>query len=464
MIHLVSRFCLPLSVRLRATARPVLTLGLAWALGMHLVPAALAADPPALDTAKQLLREGRPGDAYDILESALASAPAGAEYHHLMGIAALDAGRPGLAVFALERALGLDPDALATRAELGRALLALGEPERAAVELQAVLVANPPAEVRGHVERLLARARDEARVATAERAPRTWSGYIEAELGHDSNFTSGPSTNQVALPAFGSAIFLIPTLATGQSGTFAGAGAGLYYQTRVSAFTHAFFGGNLRFSAFPSGTDWNTTTSQANAGLRWADATDEWMGAIYRYDNHIGSFHTDRIGGGLLRWQHVVSSSDRAGLFAQYSEADRPVDRRLDTRQTLLGLSWQHALGRADATLSFSAYAGREQDRQDNPLVARDLWGLRVGGDMALSGQLRLVGLLGYTRSQYDGVSFFFMDRRLDRRYDLSLSLPWQFARNWVVTPQLQHVRNDSNFPINDYDRTIASVAVRYAF
>lgn len=464
MIHLASLFAAPLRRRLGAISLPAVTVGLIWTLGLPLASAALAADPPTLDTAKRLLREGHPGEAYDVLESALASAPASAEYHHLMGIAALDAGRPGLAVFALERALSLDPDALATRAELGRALLALGEPDRATLELQSVLAANPPAEVRGQVERLLARARDEARVAETERAPRTWSGYIEAELGHDSNFTSGPSTNQVALPAFGSAIFLIPTLATGQSGVFAGAGAGLYYQTRISAFTHAFLGGNLRFSAFPNGTDWNTTTSQANAGLRWADSTDEWMGALYRYDNHIGSFHTDRIGGGLLRWQHLVSDSDRAGLFAQYSEADRPVDRRLDTRQTLLGLSWQHALGRADASLSLSAYAGREQDRQNNPLVARDLWGLRVGGDMALSGQLRLVGLLGYTRSQYDGMSFFFLDRRLDRRYDLSLSLPWQFARNWVMTPQLQYVRNDSNFPINDYDRTIASVVVRYAF
>src|SRR3954468_6556418 len=78
------------------------------------------------DRARELMREGKAQQAFELLEPQ-ADQLTDPESASLLGIAALDIGKAGLAVIAFERALAYDPGYAIARAELARALIQTGD-------------------------------------------------------------------------------------------------------------------------------------------------------------------------------------------------------------------------------------------------------------------------------------------------------------------------------------------------
>lgn len=57
-----------------------------------------------------------------------------------------------------------------------------------------------------------------------------------------------------------------------------------------------------------------------------------------------------------------------------------------------------------------------------------------------------------------------FLVKRRDDMHEASLGLNWQFAKGWSLKPQISWLRSDSNLALYDYDRSDASLRLRYDF
>lgn len=110
----------------------------------------------SLREADALIRNGKPAEAYALLEPLESGRSGEVRFDYLLGIAALDSGKPDKAVRALERVLAIDPDFTGARLDMARAYYQLGDLPRARSEFETVLKRNPPENVQATINKYLA--------------------------------------------------------------------------------------------------------------------------------------------------------------------------------------------------------------------------------------------------------------------------------------------------------------------
>ena len=130
--------------------------------------------------------------AYELYSDLLPDDPANDDLNFNLGLAAYAVGEYPHAVLAFERVLARHPEADRVRLELGRAHLAMGQYGKAREEFATVLAHDPPPNVRGNVEALL---------AELARHERRWtiSGLVVPGWFYDDNVNVGVGTDQVIL-------------------------------------------------------------------------------------------------------------------------------------------------------------------------------------------------------------------------------------------------------------------------
>lgn len=415
-----------------------------------------------IDEARSLIRQGAFARAYAVLEPRAESFSRDREANYLLGVAALESGHPGVAQMALERALVIDPGFLPARAELGRAYLRLGDVDGARRELDAVRAANPPAEVRQSVERLLAEA-DGSGVARA--GGRKFSGYLTAEAGHDSNVNAATNATVVNLPIFANLPFTLGPLFTAQRSTFAGVGGGVALSVPISDRVSGFATGDLKLRENFQQSVFRPLTYGALTGITVSDGQDRYSIGVNASGYRIGSLELDRRKGVFASWLRDVSARDRISVFGQYLDNTFPQDKTQNTQTYLLGGTWLHAYAGAGApTVSATLFAANEPQRNDDRTVGRKYLGGRLTGEYRLRDDLRIVASLAHVYSRYGGTSAFFLTKRIEKRYDFDIGLPWSPAKSWTVTPQFIYTRNDSSIAVSDFNRVQVLVSARRDF
>lgn len=418
-----------------------------------------------VDRAKELLRQGKAVDAFELLEPA-AEQLNDAESAYLLGIAALDSGKAGLAIMAFERALGYDPNFAPARAELVRALVATGETDQARLELSRLASVPVPPEVRQKLSALeaqLAQAVDLAR-----RRTRGISGYVVAEAGYDSNINTGANSQTFSVPLFGGASVTLDRIFQKHASAFAGLGGGaIAYneaQPGLRLFAAADVKGRYNFADF-DGEHFSTVSWSGNAGLRWQRGAHTATAALTALENTVGGFKFDRQWGVYFQYQRQIDPSNEVGVFGQWLDQRHPILPSLDTRLTVAGIGWSHALGgEGSPVISLTAYYGDDRERGNDPAVGRQILGGRLGFVRRLDIGARLIASFTYQRSDYRAENVFFSRKREDERSDLFLGLAFSPAKDITVTPQFVHTRNRSNVPVVDFAREQVLVTVRRDF
>lgn len=448
--------------QIRGRVLPALLFASTIALALPMVGwAQSAAQVATIDEARSLIRQGAFAQAYSLLEPRAESFSRDREANYLLGVAALESGHPGVAQMALERALVIDPGFLPARAELGRAYLRLGDVDGARRELDAVRAANPPAEVRQSVERLLAQA-DDGGVARA--GGLKVSGYLSAEAGHDSNVNAATNATVVNLPIFANLPFTLAPLFTAQRSTFAGVGGGIVLSVPLADRVSAFATGDLKLRENFQQSVFRPLTYGALTGITVSDGQDRYSLGVNASGYRIGSLELDRRKGIFATWLRDVSARDRVSVFGQYLDNTFPQDKSQNTRTYLLGGTWLHAYGVGAPTVSATLFAANEPQRNDDRTVGRKYVGGRLTGEYRLRDDLRIVASLAHVYSRYGGTSAFFLTKRIEKRYDLDIGLFWSPAKNWTVTPQFIYTRNDSSIAVSDFNRVQVLVSARRDF
>jgi tetratricopeptide (TPR) repeat protein len=210
-------------------------------LGLSTATTAPAADA-LLDQASALLREGKPKEAFSLLDPREGERAGDIDYDYLLGVSAVDAGSPERAVVAFERVLTLNPNHEGARLDLARAYYALGSDDLAKQEFDRVLEKNPPPAARAAISQYFEAMEKRKRAQTTQ-----FNAYVEGFGGHDSNLTSSTREfTSAVLSSFNIAGVQPTGNSIKRSASFLGVAAGLDVLHKVSNDYSIYGGADVR--------------------------------------------------------------------------------------------------------------------------------------------------------------------------------------------------------------------------
>lgn len=408
------------------------------------------------------IEAGRYAAAYQMLSAQESERAGDPQFDLLLGIAALEVGQHTRAVFALERVLALQPDNARARAEIGRAYLLLGESAGARRELEAVRRQNVPPDVARSIDRLLS-AVDRAPV----RGETAFSGYIEAAVGRDTNVNSATGNSSVAIPGLGA--FQLAPGSRSRDAWFSALSGGANVRVPINPEWTFVAGasGSARFNGGASSFD--TTAVDGNGGVAWTRGPNRVTAVL-----QLGMFEVDHdklrdYTGGSVQWQHTHDARNQTTVFAQQSRLryEGTNDVR-DVNRNIYGVGHAHVLPNGQTMLFGSFYLGAETGRKDLPsgvnIAANEIVGFRFGAQHTLDERLQLFGALSHEARDYSALDPIFGVQRGDTLTSLSLGASYAVAKEWLLTPSVSVIRNDSNISLNEYRRGVAQFAVRRTF
>ncbi len=437
--------------------RPVSLCALALATLLIQNPASAEVDALVRD-ALALAESGNGAQAYALLEPQEVQRAGDPDFDLVFGIAANQAGQHARAILALERVTLVQPANARARAELGRAMFAVGDSASARTLLQQAKGQGAPNEAAQTIDDFL-RAID---VAEAD-ARSTVRGYVEATIGRDNNIGSGPSNANVAVPLFGGTITLAPN-SVKQSATFGNLAAGVTGRYVIDSRWSLIGNGSVGMRANHNESTFNNNQIYVSGGAAYRVDRQEFSVVLVHEDYRLDGDKNRTQNGLVGEWVYRIDGTREAGAYVQHSRLHYPGVRIRDADRTVVGGSYAQQLG--SGLLGWGGvYLGSEDERNKaSPQFGHDLAGLRLGLQKTVGDDLAVFVALNFEGRRYGGPDPFFLTKRKDDQASLTLGLNWVPARSWRISPQISHVRNQSNIAINDYDRTTVSVAARMEF
>jgi hypothetical protein len=420
-----------------------------------------------MDKARAMLRDGKPADAYALLEKQEFARAGDVEFDTLIGVAALDAGKPDKATLAFERVLAVDPNAAGVRLDMARAYFALGDYPRARQELDAVAGLNPPPSARLIIDKYY-RAIEER-----EQAKRTVvNGYVEGFGGYDNNITSvvGDFTNAV-LATYNLPGFLPTGNAVKRSSGILGAGAGVEVTHQATEAVSLSAGADVRHREVLRAHNYASDQIDLRAGISYAQGVNLYRAGLTLQDYHQRTDvpSADRNSIGLnAEWRRSYGASDQASLFGLVTRQRFPDIAVNDVNTVGVGVGWLHQFEGARKPLLYASVLGG-QDNAQNALpnganYDKRFVNGRLYGQLSLNDASDLFASIGFL---YRGDrSAFARSNNVaygsDHTSDVTLGWNWRPAPDWTVRPQVAYTENRSNIALSEYRRTETMVTVRY--
>ena len=380
------------------------------------------------------------------------------QFDYFLGLAALESGNPQAASFALERALTVDPNFIPARFAMARALYGSGIYDLAKDEFEAIKQVDPPANVESAIDEYLEAI--EARTAST-----LVSYYLEGGAGYDSNVNGGTDNTSVFLPSISATIAL--TSGTAEQDFYATARLGAELRHSVSEQTLFRMSASGGHREYLSSDGLELTDYGVATGMDYTVGDDAFSFdmSLRRTELDFADYQT--LFGVSGAWQHSWDTTLRSVVFVQHNRNRfiKATDSSNDSNLSLMGVSISKALGPESTTVvSLSAYGGFDRERGTRTDGDKTLLGLSVAGQKLLMPRAQLFGSASLQLSDYSRTNALFLRERDDTEVSASIGVRWQPQANWLITPQLSYRRNDSNIPLNEYDRLDAGVRAKWQF
>lgn len=423
--------------------------------------AEIAAREKPLNDADALIKDGKPAEAYALLEPLDFERSGEMRFDYLLGIAALDSGKPDKATLAFERVLAVNPNFAGARLDMARALYQLGEMPRARTEFEAVLKLNPPEAAKATIQKYL-----DAITAREEAAKTRVTGYIEGVMGHDTNVNNSTAQSQILVPLL-NAVFTLNATNVRMSDNYAGFNTGAEIRHEVKPGISLYAGADLHQHGNMNQTAFDTFSVDEHAGASYTKDAEVFNVSVSGSRFNLANMHNRDTVALNADWRHTFSPANQVNVLAQHSQ-NRFVDAMKvnDFDQSTVGAGWMHVLPNGKTVLFGSVYHAYENDTAPGGRVDgnKSLNGLRVGGQASVRDDLELFASVGTQRGNYDKYNAAFLQTRVDTLDDFSIGANYHLNRLWSIRPQVAVSRNASNIVIYSYDRTDISVTVRKDF
>ncbi|HJV85601.1 MAG TPA: tetratricopeptide repeat protein [Noviherbaspirillum sp.] len=420
-----------------------------------------------MEKARVMLRDGKPADAYTLLEKQEFERAGDVEFDTLIGVAALDAGKADNATLAFERVLAVDPNAAGVRLDMARAYFALGDYPRAKQELDLVAQFSPPPAARLMIEKY------RRAIEKREQAKRTIvTGYVEGFGGYDTNITSvvGDFTNAV-LSTYNLPGFLPTGNAVKRSSGILGAAGGVEVTHQATDTISLSAGADVRHREVLRAHNYASDQIDLRAGISYAQGANLYRGGLtlQEYQQRTDVPSADRHSIGLnAEWRRTFSPSDQGSLFGLVTQQRYPDIAVNDVNTFAAGAAWLHQFNGARKPLLYASLL-TGQDNAQNPLSNGSNYDKRF-----VNGRLYAQVSMSESADLFASIGLLYRGDRSpfarstnvsyggDHTSDVTLGWNWRPAPNWTVRPQVTYTENRSNIALNEYRRTETLVTVRY--
>lgn len=414
-----------------------------------------------LDQARALMEQNNAAGALELLDPLIPEREGTPEFDYLFGIAALDSGRVTEAVFALERVLAIQPGNDLARAEIARAYFLLGETETAKQEFEKVRESEqaPPA-ARETIEQYLS-VLDRAAAGDSDTLV---SGWVDFAFGFDTNINSGTDQSQVALPILGNVQFRLIDNATGQDHAFTQFGGGVNASHKIAEKVRLV--GGLRGFSRQTDEPFSTRDVYGYAGLATEHGRHRFTVAGTAENYAVDSDTLRNVFGGFGQWTYALDEASRVNLSVQGSSIEYINLPNRDVDRYVISAGYIRALDRPSQPYIYAGVYGGVEDEKNSafPQFGHDLYGGRIGGSLEVMTRTRAFANFAVEQRDYNGPDTIFLTTRDDTQIIASAGLEYGIRQNWKVVPEISYINNDSNIPLSDFDRIVASLRVRYTF
>lgn len=438
--------------------------------------AEIEAHEKPLREADALMKDGKPADAYALLEPLEFERSGEVRFDYLLGISALDSGKADKATLAFERVLAVDPNFAGARLDMARAYYQLGDLQRAETEFNEVMKQDPPEAARVVIQKYL-----DAIMAYEKTKQTHVSGYVEGVVGHDTN--SNSATNETRVNYLGTPITLSPDSRKSPD-SYGGFAAGIEASHSLNANWAVYVGGDVRKHANMVLTQFDSVSADGRVGVMYGEEKNVYKLLLTGGQSYSANSMRRDSQGMNVEWQHTFSPANQLNTFVQYGR-NRAVgspptapgtDARIDgnTDQAIVGAGWLHILADGKQALFGSIYLGKELDvapatagllnggRSDGK---KRFEGLRAGGQAAITDQIDGVASLGWLHSVYGKPNVLANNNnRNENQYDLTLGANWRFDKLWSAKPQLALSKKVANGAVYAFDRVDVSLTIRRDF
>jgi hypothetical protein len=419
--------------------------------------------------ARQLLGQKKGAEAYRLLQPLVEKQAGNPDFDLLYGMSAIDAGKPTDATFALERVLDAQPDNAAAQAELGRAYYDMGENDAAKQQFERVRGEKLPPTVQENIDRYLNAIDNRSQAAKTQ-----YRAYVEVGAGYDSNVNSATDQTTVII---GGVPFTVGDASVDQDSAIWSMDTGFSFTSPLANPWGLFGGINLQHRAdlsdttcaSPSGTTTcSTSAADGNIGLQYSPTeADRYRVSAMAQRFYVGNDKNRDLGAFNADYTRMLSKSDQVTVFGQVGLIRFPGQESRDVNRYLGGVGWGHSFGGHSSPVMFlSAYGGTEDDVEANPGgIARDLFGMRIGGEVSMTPQARAFASLSYQKSLYNSPTpLFGPDDRDDDYVNVGGGVRYSVTKLISVRPEVHYTTNASNVPITDFSRWEAIMYFRSDF
>jgi hypothetical protein len=410
-----------------------------------------------LNHMKDMFNKYQRRQAYEYASQYLSQLEGDPYFDYYYGVSAIDAGFASQGVFSLERVLMQFPQDHVARLELARGYFILEEFARSRQEFEAVLATDPPDGVKRTAYLYLDRIRlEEARYRT------TVSGFIELGAGYDSNVNSAPGDTFNGL--------LTPESTSQEDGFYNLSGSAQLAYPFAPGWKINIVGiGNLKKNRDFSQYDTTTGTVQTGISLKTKSSQ-------YNLDLVAQAFLLDgesyrTLTGANAGWVYQNTEQSSFTTSLQFARLSYETYSILDSDLITLNLGYSKEFTASLAPVLFTTLKlGNENAKSDSAgaeaNTSRDIYSLRAGVALSFSSRFILQVALGSQGSRYKGeqVTEPVGTKRRDTYNTADLSLFWLLNKDWRVDTRIAYSKNDSNVPLREYDRLLASINVNYNF
>lgn len=429
-------------------------------IGLGLVPCIAKADGLDLELAQKLILEGKPAEAYALLEPYEFEQAGNTKFDYLLGLAALNSGQADKASIILERVVAVDPLHAAARVDLGRAYYLLGDSEHARAEFTRARSLNPPPPALAMIAQYL------GAIEASDKKMIRLSGYFEAGVGHNDNVNNSTAQSQIYVPALLDAQFNLNASNVKTADSYLGLAGGGEVIHRMSPDWSVYAGADLHSRNDVKYSTFDFISLDGRVGASFSKNAEQLQGGLVVGQFNQGGAVNRNYGGLSAEWRHTYNSANQALLFGQYILHRYP-DPSLASNnfnQAIAGLGWMHVFADGRSIVFGSLFGGHEQDTNLRIDGAKSIEGVRLSVQSSLVEGLDLFAFGGMQSGKYNQINSAFLVMRDDRQADLTVGLIYRYSPTWILRPQMSLIRNQSNIIINQYNQADFSLTLRRDF
>ena len=451
-------------------------------LAAVLAAACMLASADEVTDARELVKQGKAEQAWAMLEPLERARAGNVDFDYLLGVAAYDTGRYDRAVVAFDRALLASPGFFSARFDVARTYYALGADDLSQQEFKRLLDANPtPEGVRAINDYLQA-------IEQRRKGPqKRWKGYIEAGGGYDNNLSS---TTPDFTNAIGGAFGIPGVVPTGnsilRSAPFWALGGGGAVGIPIGNGFEAIGALDLKARSYTRYDQFDYQLFDGQLGFQWGrDATSIQVTAVgqaFRQDGDAPEAANgqrplnDRNAAGVnVEARHGLGGGWEGFAIAQWMRLRYPQNGTQDTDQVYASAGvLRPTRGGWPGMVLASLFYSRDRATDDSIDALTGTPALDVGRTTA--------GIRGYVQRDFANKAYAFayvgfsvrkdngayarattIEYGRDKLWEVTLggAIPW---RNWSLRPGVTWLHNDSNIELYSFERTEASVMLRYEF